>query len=154
MMLSAGMNAIDFSLPDMNGNIHRLSDYKGKKVILYFYPKDMTSGCTRQACAFRDVYEEYKQRDIVVIGISKDDEKSHRKFIEKNELPFLLLSDTDTKVNQAYGVWVEKSLYGNRYMGTQRATFIVDESGMIIKVYEKASPKENANDILKFLNSY
>ena len=153
-MLTSGTKATDFSLPDMNGEVHHLSDYKGKKVVLYFYPKDMTSGCTRQACAFRDVYDEYKKRDIVVIGISKDDEKSHRKFIEKNDLPFLLLSDIDTKVCQAYGVWVEKSLYGNRYMGIQRATFIIDETGTIIKVYEKASPKENANDILKFLNSY
>ena len=153
-MLKAGMKAVNFSLPDADGNIHHLSDYQGNKVVLYFYPKDMTSGCTKQACAFRDVYDEYKEKGLILIGVSKDDEKSHKKFIEKHELPFLLLSDVDTEVCQAYGVWVEKSLYGNRYMGIQRATFIIDEQGIIIKVFEKASPKENANDILKFLNRY
>ena len=153
-MLKEGMKAQNFSLPDAYGKTHSLSDYQGKKVILYFYPKDMTSGCTSQACAFRDVYDEYVKRDLVLIGISKDDEKSHKKFIEQNDLPFLLLSDVDTKVCQAYGVWVEKSLYGNRYMGIQRSTFVIDEKGKIIKVFEKASPKENANDILKFLNRY
>lgn len=153
-MLKAGMKAEGFSLPDADGNIHNLSDYSGKKVVLYFYPKDMTSGCTTQACAFRDAYDEYEERGLVLIGISKDDEKSHRKFIDKNELPFLLLSDVDTDVCKRYGVWVEKSLYGNRYMGIQRATFIIDETGTIIKVFEKASPKENANDILKFLDRY
>lgn len=153
-MLEAGMKAVNFSLKDAEGHIHQLTDYRGKKVVLYFYPKDMTSGCTTQACAFRDVYDEYEARDIVLIGISKDDEKSHKKFIEKNDLPFLLLSDVDTEVSQAYGVWVEKSLYGNRYMGIKRSTFIIDEEGNIIKVFEKASPKENAHDILKFLNRY
>lgn len=153
-MLKPGTKAVDFSLSDTDGNIHKLSDYLGHKVVLYFYPKDMTSGCTTQACAFRDVYAEYQERDIILIGISKDDENSHRKFIATYDLPFLLLSDIDTKICQDYGVWVEKSLYGNRYMGIQRATFIVDEEGTIIKVFEKASPKENANDILKFLNRY
>ncbi len=153
-MLKAGMKAENFSLPDADGNIHSLIDYRGKKVILYFYPKDMTSGCTTQACAFRDVYDDYKERDLVLIGVSKDDENSHKKFIEKYDLPFLLLSDVDTTVCKKYGVWVEKSLYGNHYMGIQRATFIIDENGTIIKVFEKASPKENANDILNFLNRY
>ena len=152
MLLQVKDKAPNFTLSDEHGIKHQLSDYRGKKVILYFYPKDMTSGCTRQACAFRDNYDEILKRDLVLIGISKDDEKSHKKFIEKYDLPFLLLSDIDTRVCQAYGVWVEKSLYGNRYMGIQRSTFIIDESGMIIKVYEKASPKENANDILKFLD--
>ncbi len=153
-MLKAGVKAEQFSLPDADGNIHNLSDYRGKRIVLYFYPKDMTSGCTTQACAFRDVYDEYKERDLTLIGISKDDGKSHKKFIETHELPFLLLSDVDTAVCKAYGVWVEKSLYGNKYMGIQRATFIIDEEGTIIKVFEKASPKENANNILKFLDHY
>ncbi len=153
-MLKAGMKAENFSLPDADGHIHNLSDYRGKKVILYFYPKDMTSGCTTQACAFRDVYSEYEARNLVLIGISKDDEKSHRKFIDKHDLPFLLLSDVSTEVCQQYGVWVQKKLYGNTYMGIQRSTFIIDEEGIIIKIFEKASPKENANDILKFLNRY
>lgn len=153
-MLNEGMKAINFSLPDASGHIHQLSDYRGKKIALYFYPKDLTSGCTRQACAFRDAYDAYVDRDITIIGISKDDSKSHLKFIQTNDLPFLLLSDLDTKVCQAYGVWGEKSLYGHRYMGIKRTTFLIDEKGYIIKVFEKASPKENANQILKFLDRY
>jgi peroxiredoxin Q/BCP len=153
-VLAVGHKAPDFVLPDANGIKHRLSDYLGKKVILYFYPKDMTSGCTRQACAFKDRYGDFLNRHFVVIGISKDDEKSHQKFINHYDLPFPLLSDTATVVCQAYGVWTEKKLYGRRYMGIQRATFIIDEFGVIIKVYEKASPKENANDILTFLDRY
>lgn len=150
-MLKIGTKVQNFSLPDENNNIHHLSDYLGQKVVIYFYPKDMTSGCTTQACAFRDSYDEFKRKDIVVIGISKDSVKSHKKFVEAYDLPFILLSDEDVKVCSYFGVYVEKSMYGKKYMGVNRQTFILNEEGVITHVFEKASPKENAAEILKVL---
>lgn len=152
-MLKEGSLAIDFTLPDSNGNEITLSNYKGKKIVLYFYPKDMTSGCTKQACAFAAAYEEFKKLDVVVIGISKDNVNSHKKFVEKYDLPFLLLSDPDLTAIQAYDVWKEKKLYGKVYMGTMRSTYIIDESFHISKVFEKANPANNAQDILSYLKT-
>ena len=149
-MLKIGTKVKDFSLKDAYGNSHHLSDYIHQTVVIYFYPKDNTTGCTRQACAFRDLNDVYIERNIKVIGISKDSPKSHRSFIEKEELPFLLLSDESLDVIMMFGVWVEKSMYGRKYMGVQRATFVL-QKGIITHVFEKASPKENASDILKAL---
>lgn len=150
-MLNVGTKVSNFTLSDAYGHMHSLNDFLGKKVVIYFYPKDDTPGCTTQACAFRDAYEDFRAFDVQVIGISKDDEKSHKKFIEKYNLPFLLLSDVETKVAEMFGVWVEKSMYGKKYMGMQRSTFIINEEGIITHVFEKASPSENAIDILKAL---
>lgn len=150
-MLNVGTKVKNFALPDADGKIHQLDHYKGQKVVIYFYPKDNTSGCTTQACAFRDSYDLYEKRNIKVIGISKDSPKSHRSFINAHDLPFLLLSDENLEVIEYFGVWVEKSMYGKKYMGVQRATFVLDEEGIITHVFEKASPKENALDILKAL---
>ena len=130
-MLEIGMKAPEFTLPDKDGNSVSLSDYLGKKVVLYFYPKDNTPGCTRQACAFAAAYEGFKSRDIAVIGISKDSVSSHLKFAQKYELPFILLSDPELKAIQAYGVWQEKKLYGKVSMGVVRTTFIIDAQGNI-----------------------
>ncbi|MBU1141969.1 MAG: thioredoxin-dependent thiol peroxidase [Firmicutes bacterium] len=150
-MLEIGTIVADFSLYDAFGKLHTLSDYRGKKVVIYFYPKDDTPGCTTQACAFRDAYDDFKRHDIVVIGISKDSPKSHQKFIEKFGLPFILLSDEDVRIATYFGVYIEKSMYGKKYMGVNRSTFVLDEKGMITQVFEKASPSENADDILKFI---
>lgn len=150
-MLLVGTKVKDFKLPDQNGKIHHLSDFKGKKVVIYFYPKDNTSGCTAQACAFRDSYDEFKSLDVKVIGISKDSPKSHQKFIQDYDLPFLLLSDENLEVIESFGVYVEKSMYGKKYMGVSRSTFVLNEDHIITHVIEKASPKENASDILKIL---
>lgn len=151
-MLKEGSFAVDFTLPDDKNQKVTLSDFKGKKIILYFYPKDMTSGCTKQACAFAQLYEQFKKLDTVVIGISKDSVSSHQKFIEKYDLPFILLSDPELIAIQAYEVWKEKKLYGKVYMGTVRSTYIIDESFHIEKVFEKANPANNAQDILDYLN--
>ena len=151
-MLEVGTKAVDFTLPDENGNMVALSSFLGKKVVIYFYPKDSTPGCTKQACAFKDAYNIYKEKDIVVIGISKDSSKSHLKFKEKYELPFILLSDEALSVIQAYDVWKEKKLYGKTYMGVTRSTYVIDEQGTIIKTFEKASPANNAQDILTYLS--
>ena len=150
-MLEIGMKAPDFSLPDKDGNTVRLSDFQGKKVVLYFYPKDNTPGCTRQACAFAASYEQFKARDIVVIGISKDSAASHLKFAQKYDLPFILLSDPELQAIQAYGVWQEKKLYGKVSMGVVRTTYIIDEQGNIEKVMPKVKPDTNAADILTYL---
>mgnify|MGYP001310921662 CR=1 FL=1 len=150
-MLSVGTKIRDFSLPDADHTIHRLSDYLGQKVVIYFYPKDDTPGCTTQACAFRDAYDGFKKAGIKVIGISKDSPESHKMFIEKYQLPFLLLSDENVEVAEYFGVWVEKSMYGKKYMGMSRSTFIIDEQGIITHVFEKASPSENASEILNAL---
>ena len=150
-MLSAGIKAPDFTLKDKDGKEVSLSSFLGRKVVLYFYPKDNTPGCTKQACAFKAAYEEFKREDIVVIGISKDSSASHIKFKEKYELPFLLLSDTELSVIQAYDVWKEKKLYGKTYMGVTRSTYVIDEEGVIIKTFEKASPANNAADILQYV---
>ena len=148
-MLKTGIKAPDFSLPDQNGKIHTLSEYKGKKVILYFYPKDMTSGCTKQACGFADLYPQFREKGAVVLGISKDSVSSHKKFEEKYGLPFTLLSDTDTEVIQAYDVWKEKTLYGKKYMGVVRTTYLIDEDGMIVKALGNVKAAENPGDMLK-----
>ena len=150
-MLETGMKAPDFSLPDKNGNTVSLSDFLGKKVVLYFYPKDNTPGCTRQACAFAASYEQFKTQDIVVIGISKDSAASHLKFAQKYDLPFILLSDPELQTIQAYGVWQEKKLYGKVSMGVVRTTYIIDEQGNIEKVMPKVKPDTNAADILTYL---
>ena len=150
-MLEAGVKAPAFTLPDQDGNPVSLSDFLGKKVILYFYPKDNTPGCTRQACAFAGSYDAFRDLDAVVIGVSKDSTASHRKFAEKYELPFLLLSDPELGVLQAYGVWQEKKLYGKVSMGVVRSTFIIDENGVIEKVMPKVKPDTNAADILAYL---
>ena len=150
-MLETGMKAPDFSLPDKDGNTIRLSDFLGKKVVLYFYPKDNTPGCTRQACAFSASYEQFKAQDIVVIGISKDSAGSHLKFAQKYDLPFILLSDPELQAIQAYGVWQEKKLYGKVSMGVVRTTYIIDEQGNIEKVMPKVKPDTNAADILTYL---
>ncbi len=150
-MLQQGTKAPDFSLPDKDNHPVSLSDFKGKKVILYFYPKDNTKGCTTQACTFRDAYSEFEALGAVVIGVSKDSTRSHTNFASKYELPFLLLSDPKTQVIQAYDVWKEKKMYGKTYMGIVRTTYIIDEAGMIEKVYEKVKPAENADQILEHL---
>lgn len=151
-MLQQGTKAPDFTLPDKDNHPVSLSDFKGKKVILYFYPKDNTKGCTTQACTFRDAYSEFEALGAVVIGVSKDSTRSHTNFASKYELPFLLLSDPETEVIQAYDVWKEKKMYGKTYMGIVRTTYIIDEAGMIEKVYEKVKPAENADQILEHLN--
>ena len=151
-MLETGTKAPDFTLNDKDGNAVSLSDFMGKKVVLYFYPKDNTPGCTRQACAFAAAYEDFKTLDAVVIGVSKDSEASHRKFAEKYGLPFILLSDPELKAIQAYGVWQEKKNYGKVSMGVVRSTFIIDEKGLIEKVMPKVKPDTNAAEILACLN--
>ena len=151
-MLEAGMKAPDFELNDQNGNLVRLSDFAGKKVVLYFYPRDNTPGCTRQACAFASAYDAFRQKDIVVIGVSKDSVASHVKFAQKYDLPFILLADPDLQALQAYGVWQEKKLYGKVSMGVVRSTFIIGQDGMIEKVMPKVKPDTNAADILAYLN--
>ena len=150
-MLEIGMNAPDFTLPDKNGTPVTLSDFLGKKVVLYFYPKDNTPGCTRQACAFAAAYEGFRELETVVIGISKDSVKSHENFVKKYDLPFILLSDPELTAIQSYGVWQEKKLYGKVSMGVVRSTYIIDEQGMIEKVIPKAKPDTNAEEILQYL---
>ena len=150
-MLEIGMKAPEFALSDKDGNTVTLSDFIGKKVVLYFYPKDNTPGCTRQACAFAAAYEGFKAKDIVVIGISKDSVASHLKFAQKHDLPFILLSDPELQAIQAYGVWQEKKLYGKVSMGVVRTTFIIDEQGNIEKIMPKVKPDTNAAEILTYL---
>ena len=147
-MLKIGMTAPNFSLPDKDGKIINLTDFLGKKVVLYFYPKDNTSGCTKQALAFKENYDEFLSRGITVIGISKDSMKSHQSFISKYDLPFILLSDTSLEVLQKYGVWQEKKMYGKPYMGVVRTTFVINEDGNIEKIYEKVKPEENVKEVL------
>lgn len=150
-MLSIGTKVPEFTLEDKDGNKVSMSDFKGKKVVVYFYPKDNTPGCTRQACAFRNAYDGFKKEDIQVIGISKDSIKSHQKFAEKHELPFILLSDPDLVAIKAFDVWKEKKMYGKTALGVVRATYIIDENGIIEKVFEKAKPDTNAQEILEYL---
>ena len=150
-MLEIGMKAPEFTLLDKDGNAVSLSDFLGKKIVLYFYPKDNTPDCTRQACAFAAAYEGFKAKNVVVIGISKDSVASHLKFAQKYELPFILLSDPELQAIQAYGVWQEKKLYGKASMGVVRTTFIIDEQGNIEKVMPKVKPDTNAAEILSFL---
>jgi Peroxiredoxin len=150
-MLDIGKIAPDFTLPDKGGNERSLSDFRGKKVVLYFYSKDNTSGCTRQANAFAALYEEFKAIGAEVIGISKDSAASHAKFAEKHSLPFVLLADPERQAIEAYGVWQEKKLYGKVNMGVVRTTFIIDENGVILKIMPKVKPDTNAADVLAFL---
>ena len=152
-MLEIGTKAPEFTLPDKDGNPVSLTDFAGKKVVLYFYPKDNTPGCTRQACAFAEAYEEFKKINAVVIGVSKDSVTSHQKFAEKHGLPFILLSDPDLTAIQAYGVWQEKKLYGKVSMGVVRSTFVINENGMIEKAMPKVKPDTNAAEILEYLTA-
>ena len=152
-MLEAGTKAPAFTLPDQDGSPVSLSGFAGKKVVLYFYPKDSTPGCTRQACAFAAAYGEFERLGVSVIGVSKDSAASHRKFADKHSLPFLLLSDPDLTAIQAYGVWQEKKLYGKVSMGVVRTTYIIDENGVIEKAMPKVKPDTNAAEILDYLKS-
>ena len=151
-MLEVGVKAPDFTLLDKSGNSVSLSDFLGKKVVLYFYPKDNTPGCTRQACAFAQNHSHFEDKNVVVIGVSKDSVASHLKFAEKHELPFVLLSDPELQAIQAYGVWQEKKLYGKVSMGVVRSTYLIDEQGNIEKVMPKVKPDTNADEILAYLN--
>ena len=147
-MLEIGIKAPEFSLPDQNGQMHSLKDYKGKKVILYFYPKDMTSGCSKQACRFAELYPQFREKDAVILGVSKDSVSSHKKFEEKFGLPFTILSDTKQEVIQAYDVLKEKSMYGRKYMGVVRSTYLIDEKGEIAKAFGNVKATENPDQML------
>jgi peroxiredoxin Q/BCP len=147
-MLKEGDKAPDFTATDQNGNSVRLKDLKGSRVVLYFYPKDDTPGCTKEACSFRDADDTYRSKGIKVLGVSTDDARSHQKFISKFQLPFDLLADTDKKIVEAYGVWGEKSMYGRKYMGTFRKTFLIDEQGKIAKVFDKVDVAKHADEVL------
>ena len=149
-MLEIGTKAPDFTLPDQNGISRSLSDYRGRKVVLYFYPKDMTSGCTKQACGFAELYPQFVERGAVVVGVSKDGVASHKKFEEKNDLPFILLSDPDLTVIRAYDVWKEKMNYGKPTMGVVRTTYLI-ENGMIVKAFGKVKAAENPKQMLEEL---
>ena len=149
MALQAGDKAPDFSVNNENGEVVNLKDLKGKKVVLYFYPKDMTPGCTTESCNLRDNYKALQKQGYEVFGISTDSEKSHQKFITKEKLPFHLLSDPNKVVHDAYGTWVEKSMYGRKYMGTARTTFIINEKGILDEVIQKVDTKNHAEQILK-----
>ena len=153
-MLEVGTKAPSFSLPDQNGVIHTLEEYKGKKVILYFYPKDNTSGCTKQACAFGDLYPQFMEKNAVVLGVSKDSVQSHKKFEEKYGLPFTLLSDTEKEVIQAYDVWKEKKNYGKVSFGVVRSTYLIDEEGIIIRALGNVKAQENPEQMMDILTSY
>ena len=143
-----GAAAPAFSAPDQSGKIVSLSDFKGKTVILYFYPKDDTPGCTVEACSFRDEHAAFKKKGAVIIGVSPDNAKAHTKFIEKFTLPFILLSDGDHKIAEAYKVWVEKSMYGRKYMGMERSTFVIDPHGKLKAIYRKVKPAEHTAEVL------
>ena len=150
-MLQAGEKAPEFTLPDQNGVNHSLGEYRGQKVILYFYPKDMTSGCTKQACAFGELYPQFREKGAVVLGVSKDSVASHKKFEEKYGLPFTLLSDTEKEVIQAYDVWKEKKNYGKVSMGVVRTTYLIDENGIIVKAFDKVKAADNPAQMLREL---
>jgi len=147
-MLEVGTQAPDFTLPDQNGNRHSLSDYRGKEVILYFYPKDNTPGCTKQACGFAERYPQFIEKGAVVLGISKDSVASHKKFEEKYGLPFTILSDPELVAIQAYDVWQEKKNYGKTYMGVVRSTYLIDENGKIVKAFDKVKAADNPEQML------
>ena len=147
-MLKEGDQAPDFTMKNENGEDVNLSDLRGQKVALYFYPKDDTPGCTKEACAFRDSFSQFKKRGIEVLGVSLDSEKSHQKFAQKYDLPFRLLADTERKISDAYGTYGEKKFMGRKYMGNHRMTFLIDEKGKIKKVYEKVKPEEHAEEVL------
>ena len=150
-MLETGTRAPGFTLPDQDGKMRSLSDYLGQKVVLYFYPKDMTAGCTKQACGFADLYPQFEENGAVVLGVSRDSVSSHKKFEEKYGLPFTLLSDSETEVIRAYDVWKEKKNYGKVSMGVVRTTYLIDEKGIIIKAFDKVKAAENPIQVLKEL---
>lgn len=150
-MITENQIAPDFELPDQDGATHRLSDYRGRRVILYFYPKDDTSGCTAQACELRDRIGEVETNGAVVLGVSPDPVQSHRKFADKYELPFTLLADEDHAVAEAWGVWKEKTMYGRKFWGNERTTFILDEEGRVAHVLEKVKPAAHADQVLERL---
>lgn len=147
-MLAVGTKAPDFSLPDQNGEMRSLADYRGQRVILYFYPKDMTSGCTKQACMFGELFPQFREKGAVILGVSKDSVASHKKFEEKYGLPFTLLSDPEKEVIQLYDVWKEKKLYGKVSMGVVRTTYLIDEAGIIVKAFDKVKAAENPAQML------
>ena len=148
MKLKEGDKAPSFESTDQDGNKVKLSDFTGKKVILYFYPKDDTPGCTAEACNLRDNYAQFTSKGYEILGVSSDSEKSHQKFIDKYELPFRLLADVDKSIHESYGTWIEKSMYGRKYMGTARVTFVIDEKGVIEKIIEKVKTKDHTAQIL------
>lgn len=150
-MLEIGTKAPEFSLYDQDGHLHTLNNYLGRKVILYFYPKDQTAGCIKEACSFRDRYPQFTEKGAVILGVSKDSVKSHKNFEEKQQLPFTLLSDPDHKVHELYDVWVEKNMYGKKVMGTERSTYLIDEEGFIIKTYQKVKTADHAENVLQDL---
>ena len=151
-MLKIGTKAPAFELPDQNGEMHTLEEYRGKKVILYFYPKDMTAGCTKQACAFGELYPQFAEKGAVVLGVSKDSVASHKKFEEKYSLPFTLLSDPRLDCIQAYDVWKEKTMYGKKTMGVVRTTYLIDEEGIIVKAFGKVKAADNPAQMLAELD--
>ncbi len=151
--LKEGQKAPAISAKDQNGNMVSLDQFKGKTVVLYFYPKDDTPGCTAEACDFRDNYQGLAAKGIVVLGVSVDDQKSHQKFVAKHSLPFTLLADTDQKIVQDYGVWGEKNMYGKKYMGTIRTTFIIDENGVIAHIIKKVDTANSTAQVLELINS-
>lgn len=150
-MLKIGTEAPDFTLSDQNGTMHKLSDYRGKKVILYFYPKDNTSGCTKEACGFAERYPQFQEKDAVILGVSKDSVASHKKFEQNYQLPFTLLSDENKEVLQKYEVWKEKNMYGRKTMGVVRSTYLIDENGIIVKAMEKVKAADNPQQMLEAL---
>jgi peroxiredoxin Q/BCP len=152
-LLAVGAKAPEFTTTDQHGTTRSLSDFKGKKVILYFYPKDHTPGCTKEACAFRDQFEAFRRLNVEILGVSVDSEKSHRAFAQKHALPFILLADPEKRLVQAYGAWGEKSLYGKKYMGTNRVTYLIDQAGHIAAVFPKVKPEQHAAEILALLQS-
>lgn len=147
-MLKEGDKAPAFKSVNQDGKAVKLSDFKGKRLALYFYPKDDTPGCTKEACSFRDADAVYREKGITVLGVSIDDEKKHQKFISKYQLPFDLLADTDKSIVEAYGVWGEKSMYGKKYMGIFRKTFLIDEKGKIVKIFDKVDVSKHADEVL------
>ncbi len=150
-MLKEGTTAPTFTTKNGNGEPVKLKDFRGQKVVLYFYPKDDTPGCTKEACSFRDAYSKFKKRDIMVLGVSPDSEASHKKFATKYKLPFTLLADTDRSISEAYGVYGEKKFMGRTYMGVHRTTFLIDEKGKIKKIFQKVKPEEHADEVLEAL---
>ena len=150
-MLETGIKAPDFSLPDQNGKMRSLSEFLGQRIILYFYSKDMTSGCTKQACGFAELYPQFQEKGAVIIGISKDTAASHQKFAKKYKLPFILLADPEKEVIQAYDVWKEKNMYGKSTMGVVRTTYLINENGIILGAYTKVKVAENPHQMLQAL---
>ena len=150
--LKEGDKAPDFAVPDQEGNVVRSKDLRGRKAVLYFYPKDDTPGCTKEACSFRDSFAKFKRRGIEVFGVSLDSEKSHQKFINKFSLPFRLLADTDRKLSEAFGTYGEKKFMGRTYMGNNRMTFLIDEKGKVKKIFSKVKPEDHADEVLSAFN--